>query len=212
MLFLDEMEVIAPLPPRVFPKLLGMFGVSAIGPGLAQAVERKGWQRGEPEGPYIRKRGAPPKNRGAWVAGLLVDDFLRQSGAKGKAAPLAADLVSVLLGREVERNEFYRFRKPIQQRDVQDLALEIAFEYEHWLFQDGVRVHDFYSVSKGAQEYTSWRLRHRPLVEVLRDLPGEQLAYVALKRIPVGYWDPLWGPEWNEQKTNLDGDGQTHVR
>lgn len=179
--------------PRDMNPGLAELVIESIGPGLAQAIERRGWQRGEPEGHYIRKRGAPPKNRGAWITGIIVDDYLRQAGAKGKAAHLAADLVSVLLGRRVEVYEYYRFRKPIQQREVQNLAQEIAFEYEHWLLQDAVRARDFYSITKGAQAYVSWRLRHRPLIKVLRDFPGEQLVFVVLNRVPAVLWDPLWG-------------------
>jgi len=146
---------------------------------------------------YIRKKGAPPKNRGAWVAGLLVDDRLRKAEAKGRVAPLTAALVSVLLGRQVEVNEFYRFRKLVEQGHVQKLALEITSEYEHWLQQDSIRARDTNStITQGTPKCNSWRMRHKPLTVVLQDFPGEQLAHIALKRIPPTLWDPLWGPEY----------------
>lgn len=183
--------------PRSMDRKLAELIIETIEPGLAQAIERRGWQRGLPDGPYIRKKGAPPKNRGAWVAGLLVDDRLRHAGVKGQAASLAAALVSVLLGRDVETNEFYRIKKPMDQKHVKKLVLEIVSEYEHWLKQDSVRIGDSGSTSsQGTPEYDSWRERHRPLTALLQDFPGEQLAMIALKRIAPSLWDPLWGPEY----------------
>ena len=55
--------------------------------GMAQAIAQKGWQKGI-QGSYVRKKGAPPKTRGAWVAGLIVDDLFRQAGADKHAVAL----------------------------------------------------------------------------------------------------------------------------
>jgi hypothetical protein len=144
------------------------------------------------DGSYVSKKGAPPRARGAWVAGLIVDNLLRQAGASKQAVALAADLVAVLLGRGVERSELYRVRKLTSHRNIQDLAQELACEYEYWVNQNSARANDLYLASHGPQEYALWRRRHRPLKALLKTFPGDQLAYLTLKRISISHWEPLW--------------------
>lgn len=191
----DELRTWLTQHPRNMASDLADVFIEAIGPGLIEAAQRKGWQRGLTDEPYIRKKGAPLRNRGAWVAGLCADAYLRQAGAKREAVALAVGLVSVLLGRDVQPYEFYRFRKPLQQDDVKSLTQEITLEFEHWVFQDAVRAGHFYCIANGAQEYAPWRSRHRTLLEVLCDFSGDQLARIALRRIPTALWDPFWRPE-----------------
>ena len=178
-------------PQDMKPELAELV-IEAIGPGMVRAIEARGWLRGWPEGTYVSRKGAPPKNRGAWVAGFLVEQLLSQFNPRSSKVPLSADLVSTLLGRKAEPGEFYRFRKKVNTDDLRKLSQEIACEYEHWLIQDGVRARDFYSPSQGPEEYQAWRTRHRPLSEILRDFPGEQLPFVVLSRIPGVLWEPLW--------------------
>jgi hypothetical protein len=180
------------LYPRDMNPELAELVIEAIGPGMVRAIEARGWLRGWPEGTYVGRKGAPPKNRGAWVAGFLVDDFLSQLKSRSSKVPLSADLVSILLGRKAEPNEFYRYRKKVKHDDILRLSQEVACEYEHWLIQDGVRARDFYSLPQGPEKYQAWRARHRPLFEILRDFPGEQLSFVVLSRIPAALWEPLW--------------------
>ena len=66
--------------PRSMKGELAELVIAAIEPGMSQAVTRMGWHKGILDGPYVRKKGAPPKTRGAWVAGLIVDSLLRQGG------------------------------------------------------------------------------------------------------------------------------------
>ena len=178
--------------PRDMTPELAELVIEAIGPGMVRAIEARGWLRGWPEGTYVSRKGAPPKNRGAWVAGFLVADFLSQFKPRSSKVLLSADLVSILLGRKVDPNEFYRNRKKVNRDDIRGLSQEAAFEYEHWLTQDGVRARDLFALPNGPEEYQAWRARHRPLFEILRDFPGEQLPFVVLKRIPEALWEPFW--------------------
>ena len=178
-------------PQDMNPELAELV-IEAIGPGMVRAIEARGWLRGWPEGIYVRRKGAPPKNRGAWVAGFLVEDLLNQFKSRSSKVPLSTDLVSTLLGRKAEPNEFYRFRKKVQAGHIRNLSQEVLCEYEHWLIQDGVRTRDVYSLPQGSEKYHAWRAQHRPLSDILRTFPGDQLPFVVLKRIPAGLWEPLW--------------------
>ena len=180
--------------------------IEAISPGMVRAIEARGLLRGWPEGTYVNRKGAPPKNRGAWVAGFLVHDFLSQFKSRSSKVPLSADLVSTLLGRKAEPNEFYRYRKKANDDDIRKLSQEIACEYEHWLIQDGVRTRDLYSLPQGSEKYQAWRTRHRPLSEVLRDFPGDQLPFVVLSRIPGTLWEPLWEFDSTRKALGSDSD------
>ena len=178
--------------PQNMNAALAELFIESIGPGMVRTIEARGWQRGWLEGTYVNRKGAPPKNRGAWVAGFLVEDFLSQLKSRSSKVPISADLVSTLLGRKAEPNEFYRYRKKVKDDDIRSLSQEIASEYEHWLVQDGGRTKDFHSLSQGPEKYQAWRARHRPLFEILRDFPGDQFPFVVLSRIPGVFWEPLW--------------------
>ena len=185
-------------PQNMNAELAELF-IESIGPGMVRTIEARGWQRGWPEGTYVNRKGAPPKNRGAWVAGFLVEDILSQLKSRGSKVPVSADLVSTLLGRKAEPSEFYRYRKKVNDDDIRKLSQEIASEYEHWLVQNGVRTKDFCSLPQGSEKYQAWRTKHRPLSEILRDFPGEQLPFVVLSRIPTALWEPMWEVEPNRK-------------
>ncbi len=169
--------------------------IEALRPGLVRALARRGWRRGSQPGRFVRKKGRPPENRGAWVAGALAAAFLRQAGAK-KAVSLATDLIGVLLGRRVYSNELYRFLKPLPEEGLHDLAQAVAHEYDHWRRQDGVRDRDWEPDPLNQTAHIAWKQRHEALRHVLQDFPGGQLADMALGRILAELWEPLWGPVW----------------
>ncbi len=73
-------------PQDMNPELAELV-IEAIGPGMVRAIEARGWLRGWPEGTHVSRKGAPPKNRGAWVAGFLIDNFLSQFKSRSSKFP-----------------------------------------------------------------------------------------------------------------------------
>ncbi len=213
--------------PRNMKPDLAELLIEAWTPGVTRAVERRGWQRGWPGGPHIRARGHPPTARGAWVAALLAEHYLRETAVQ-KAVVHATALASVLLGREAEPNEFYKFRGEIAEGVVGEIARMIAERYEWSVEQDGVRQRDFaplrfekpseeplrlmsvprpeatlkvLTIRGLVKEYPEWRERHKALSATLSAFTCEGVARGVLEKIPDKLWEPLWGVREGGPKT-----------
>jgi hypothetical protein len=116
--------------------------ISSLVPGIKLAIEEKGYKQGWPKGKYVRKKGKPKEAaHAAWVAGLIIDKYLMQTGMKSiSAKDQVLKLVSILLGRKetsIGRNEFYRFAKNAPKEIIEKLTHLLIEEYSFLLKQDG---------------------------------------------------------------------------
>lgn len=180
-------------PHNMDQELAGVL-IDALTPAIKQTIENRGQKKGWPKGTFEKKRGRPPKTRGALAASVIAEHLLSKSGAKkGIALDLSTDLASILLGRQhVERLEVYRFRKRVGLQPIAALGEDIAKRYEQLLVEDGVRTNDPRPANELPERYAEWKQRHKNLTQTLYSYGWEQLMAYVIDGMKKELWQPFW--------------------
>jgi hypothetical protein len=169
--------------------------VEAITPGIKREINARGHQRGLPDGEHFRRKGKIPQFRGAWVAALIIENHLTQTGMElTNAKDYVVKLISVLLEKK-EANayrEFSRLYKDAPKDIICDLRDELFREYKFWMIQDGVYGGDLEPPQDQVEKHSEWKARHRSLQNLFKQNGCERFCDLVVSRIKYGLWKPLW--------------------
>ena len=87
--------------------------IEALAPGIGDAIEKRGYERGWPSGEYVKEPGRPLETRGIWVAAVVIKNYLGKSKKKTTKSKVTVEdvlkLITLLLGRDpggIETTEF----------------------------------------------------------------------------------------------------------
>jgi hypothetical protein len=175
--------------------------VNALAPGIRSQIEGAGHVRGWPDGSHFRKKGPPIDMRGAWVAALVIENYLRQKDNNSRIAKKQTlDFIAILLGHKAEESvvaEFNRYYKNAPKAIITDLTNELMAEYKFMMKQDGVIASDFVPSEKHKKKYTKWESRHKSLKHEIKAYGWEELCRSVISRITTTLWEPLWNIKFN---------------
>lgn len=166
--------------------------IEVLEPGIRKVIEERGYQRGWPNGPQIRKKGRPPSTRGIWVVAFIVREYLQEKIKDFTAKDQAINLASILLGREIELSEFYRIHKKTSKTSITNLTKRLLGEYNFWLNEDGIRFNDPPPSQNQGEQYRKWYANHKALPNMVISFGCEGICKQTLSRIPTTLLEPFW--------------------
>lgn len=155
--------------------------IEVLRPGIQKIIEERGYQRGWPNGPFIRKRGRPPETKGAWVASFVAEKYFDKKDIKAAVSKeLAINLASTLLGHPVELSEFYRNRKKAPKSIIPKLTEELNNMYNFVPSQEQI---------KGQEKEASGK---KSIQNVIKSFGCDGLCRLVLRNIPETLLEPFW--------------------
>ena len=175
--------------------------IEALAPGIGDAVEKRGYERGWPSGEYVKERGRPLETRGIWVAAVVIKNYLGNFKKKSTKSKVTTEdvlkLIAILLGRGpggIGTNEFYRNKKTMSEDTIAKLTTKLIELYDFMLGQDGVisEPQDLAPPQKDIEKYAEWKSRHRSLHYLIKHNGCERFCGLMLGRINSDLWKPLW--------------------